>query len=113
MGSTRPMLRVNVLIMAILIPPNVQAGLHAVLLMGTVATEQLGVRLEARGPSWWSILEEDVLASAVLTMIVPTGRPAAPAMDTVAINGSGVPEKNEKEEQTEQLATMIYIILYT
>merc|ERR1712168_1657309 len=108
MGSTRPMLRVNVLIMAILIPPNVQAGLRAVLLMGTVATELLGVRLEARGPFWWSILGEDVLASAVLTMIVPAGRPAAPAMDTVAINGSGVARKNEKEEQTEQSILNLY-----
>jgi len=44
-----------------------------------------------------------VLASAVLTMIVPAGPPAAPAMDTVAINGSGVPEKNKKEELTYQL----------
>merc|ERR1712168_1755196 len=103
MGSTWPMLMVNVLIMAILIPPNVQAGLRAVLLMGTVATEPLGVRLEARGPFWWSILGEDVLASVVLTMIVPGGRPAAPAMDTVAINGSGAVEKNEKEEQNDQL----------
>jgi len=44
-----------------------------------------------------------VLASAVLTMIVPTGLPAAPAMDTVAMNGRGVAENNEKEEQTGQL----------
>jgi len=49
-----------------------------------------------------------VLASAVLTMIVPAGRPAAPAMDTVAINGSGVVERNEKEEQTDQLTLVQY-----
>jgi len=102
------LLMVNVLIMAILTPPNVQAGLRAVLQMGTVAMDTNGVRLEARGPFWWTILVEDVLASAVLTMIVPAGRPAAPAMDTVAINGSGVPEKNEKEEQTDQLTLVHY-----
>jgi len=48
-----------------------------------------------------------VLASAVLTMIVPAGPLAAPAMDTVAINGSGVPERNEKEEQTDQLTLVL------
>jgi len=48
-----------------------------------------------------------VLASAVLTMIVPTGLPAAPAMDTVAMNGRGVAENNDKEEQTDLLTLVL------
>jgi len=82
--------------MAILILSSVQNGLLAVLQMGTVATEQLGVRLEARDLFSRSFLVENVLVSAELTEIVQNGRPAVLLMDSVEINLNGVQNEEDR-----------------